>query len=68
MIRYYDALVLLDPDAPQTRFDRARLRFQTGRHEQAIQELEWFLENRAPGIDPDGVRAIQEEIRRSRRG
>ncbi|MBM4005206.1 MAG: tetratricopeptide repeat protein [Planctomycetes bacterium] len=67
MLRYYDTLVVLDPDAPQIRFDRARLRFQTGRHEQAIQELEWFLEHRAPGIDPDGVRAIQEEIRRSRR-
>ena len=66
MLRYYEVLVLLDPQSGRTRFDRARLRFQTGRHEQAIEELNWFLHNPTPGIDPDGVRAIQTEIQRAK--
>lgn len=67
MLRYYDALVILDPQSVKTRFDRARLRFQTGRHEQAIAELEWFLEHRTPSVNEDGIRAIQDEIRKNKR-
>ena len=67
LLRYYDAMVALDPQTAKTRFDRARLRFQTGRNEQAIAELEWFLENRTPSVNEEGIRAIQEEIRKNKR-
>lgn len=67
LLRYYDAMVALDPQTAKTRFDRARLRFQTGRNEQAIAELEWFLENRQPSVSEEGIRAIQEEIRKNKR-
>ena len=67
LLRYYDAMVALDPQTAKTRFDRARLRFQTGRNEQAIAELEWFIENRPPSVNEEGIRAIQEEIRKNKR-
>ncbi|MFM7072112.1 MAG: tetratricopeptide repeat protein, partial [Planctomycetota bacterium] len=56
MLRYLEALVVLDPDSVQDRGFRAVVKFETGRRDAAIADLDWFLEHRPEGVDLDRIR------------
>jgi regulator of sirC expression with transglutaminase-like and TPR domain len=66
MLRYLETLVVLDPDAAQDRGLRAIMKFETGRREAAIADLDWFFDNRPEGLDLDRIREMQEYFRANR--
>jgi S1-C subfamily serine protease/regulator of sirC expression with transglutaminase-like and TPR domain len=66
MLRYLEALVTLDPDAVQDRGLRAVVKFETGRRDAAIADLDWFFEERPEGLDLDRIREMQEYFRANR--
>ena len=63
MLRYLEALVALKPDDPQDRGLRAVVKFETGRRDAAVAELDWFFEHQPAGIDLDRIRALQNHFR-----
>jgi serine protease Do len=64
--RYTEALVLLVPDSVQFRGMRALARFQTGRREAAIADLDWFLEHKPEGIDLDRIQEMRDHFQHAR--
>ncbi len=66
MLRYLEALVVLDPDAVQDRGLRAVVKFETGRRDAAIADLDWFFEHRPEGLDLDRIREMQDYFRANR--
>lgn len=65
MIGYLEILVTLAPDSAEDRGVRAMLKFETGRHDMAIQELDWFFERKPEGLDLDRIREMQDYFRKS---
>jgi hypothetical protein len=64
MLRYLDVLISIAPDDAQGRWLRAQVRaFSSDRHA-AVEDLDWLLERRPPGIDIDEVRAVRDSLRR----
>lgn len=63
LLRYLEALITLDPDLARERGLRALLRFETGRKQAAIADLDWFLETKPAGIDLDQIRKMQQFFR-----
>lgn len=51
MLRYCDAMLVIDPDMTQTRMIRAQLRGISGRNSQARDDLEWLLDNSPSDLD-----------------
>ena len=66
MLRYLQALVTLDPDLTRERGLRAMLRFETGRKQAAIADLNWFLETKPAGIDLDQIHKMQQFFRENK--
>ena len=64
VLRYVEALLILDPTLVRERGLRAILHFETGRREQAVQDLNWFLENKPAGIDLEQIREMQNAFRK----
>ncbi|MFM8253046.1 MAG: tetratricopeptide repeat protein [Planctomycetota bacterium] len=65
MIGYLELLVTLAPDSAEDRGVRAMLKFETGRHEVAIRELDWFFEHKPEGLDLDRIREMQDYFRKT---
>lgn len=65
LLRYLNALLALEPDSARDRGMRAVMRFETGRRDAAIADLDWFLEHEPAGINLDDIRRMQEYFRRS---
>jgi serine protease Do len=63
MLRYLQALVTLNPDLVRERGLRAMVRFETGRKQAAIADLDWFLETKPAGIDLDQIQKMQQFFR-----
>jgi regulator of sirC expression with transglutaminase-like and TPR domain len=63
ILRYVEAMVLIDPELVRERGLRAVLHFETGRREAAVKELDWFLENKPAGIDLEQIREMQNVFR-----
>jgi len=63
MLRYLQAIVTIDSDSPRERGLRAMLRFETGRKQAAIADLDWFLTNKPEGIDLDQIEKMQQFFR-----
>jgi regulator of sirC expression with transglutaminase-like and TPR domain len=59
MLRYLDAILAVAPDAGRERGLRAVLRAQTGRRDEARQDVNWLLEHKPEGVDLNAVRALQ---------
>lgn len=57
--QYLEAMVILAPDAVRFRGMRAIARFEAGRHQAALADLDWFLENEPPGIDLERIREMR---------
>lgn len=64
VLRYLEALLVLDPTLVRERGLRAILHYETGRREQAVQDLNWFLENQPAGIDLEQIREMQNAFRK----
>ncbi len=64
VLRYVEALLIIDPTLVRERGLRAILHFETGRREQAVLELNWFLENKPAGIDLEQIREMQNAFRK----
>jgi S1-C subfamily serine protease/regulator of sirC expression with transglutaminase-like and TPR domain len=67
MLRYLEAIVAIDPTLARERGLRAIVRFESGRREAAITDLDWFLTTAPEGIDLDQIRNMQEYFRSGRR-
>jgi serine protease Do len=64
VLRYLEALLIIDPTLIRERGLRAILHYETGRREQAVQDLNWFLENKPAGIDLEQIREMQNAFRK----
>ena len=59
LLRYFEALVVLEPDAPEYREQRAKLRAFSTRYAAAIADLDWLLEHQPQGIDLENIHAFR---------
>ena len=64
VLRYLEALLTIDPTLVRERGLRAILHYETGRRERAVQDLDWFLENKPAGIDLEQIREMQNAFRK----
>ena len=62
MLRYLDAMVVLDPDGVAARGMRAIVRVEAGRQADALADLDWILERKPENIDLDRVRELRQRI------
>lgn len=62
MLRYVQTLLAIDPADAEQRWFRAVLRYQTQRHDEALQDVEWLLDNQPAGVDLDQVRKLQQVL------
>lgn len=60
MLRYAEAIVSIDPDSVPDRGLRAVVRYETGRRDAAIADLDWFLEHQPEGLDLERIRQMRE--------
>ena len=63
MLGYLEMLVALDPDGVQERGLRAVVKFETGRRDAAVADLDWFFDRRPEGLDLDRIREMQDYFR-----
>lgn len=67
VLRYLDAIVAVTPDAADERWMRAVLRSQVGEKPQALEDVEWLLEQRPQGIEIDRVLELRRLLTRPER-
>ena len=51
VIRYLDTLLLLEPNAPQERLNRALMHMKQKKNAKAKEDVRWLLENNPPGFN-----------------
>lgn len=59
MLQYVETVLVLDPLSAEDRWFRAALRYQTGRTEESLTDVEWLLDREPPGIDLSRVRQLK---------
>lgn len=64
MLRYLEALVAVDPQSVQHRGMRAVLRFQNGRRDAAIADLDWIIDQAPDGLDLNQIERMRETFSR----
>lgn len=62
ILRYLEAAIAIDPESVADRGMRAVARFQTGRRDAAVADLDWFLENQPAGLDLDQIRSMRDHF------
>ncbi len=62
MLRYLDTLLTITPDAAEERGNRAVLRYQTGRRQDALDDVDWLLEHKPEGLDVKRLREFRRLI------
>ena len=62
MLRYLDAMIVLEPQQAATRGMRALVRLESGRQADALADLDWILERKPENIDLDRVRELRRKI------
>lgn len=67
MLRYLEAMIAVEPDSAQSRGMRAVMRFTQGRHDDAIDDLDWIIQNQPPGIELDRIYQLRENFQSSGR-
>jgi regulator of sirC expression with transglutaminase-like and TPR domain len=65
MLRYLDAVIAVDSDAAEDRFNRAGVLTYIGRRAEALADTDWLLEHRPEGIDLNEVDKLRREINRA---
>jgi regulator of sirC expression with transglutaminase-like and TPR domain len=63
LLRYLEAMLALDPDMSRERGMRAMVRFETGRRDAALADLDWFFDHKPDGIDLEQIGALREYMR-----
>ncbi|WP_202921439.1 transglutaminase family protein [Anatilimnocola aggregata] len=66
MLRYLQAIITLDPVSARERGLRAMLRFESGRKQGAIADLDWFFEHKPEGIDLEQIEKMQQFFRENK--
>ncbi|MGF1580248.1 MAG: tetratricopeptide repeat protein [Gemmataceae bacterium] len=66
VLKYYDAILTITPQATQERLRRAALRFQTGDPDGSIADLDWLLDNSTDDIDRDKLRNLRRFVNQRR--
>ena len=67
MLRYIETLLVLVPSGVQERGMRAVIRFETGRRDEALADLDWFLENKPEGIDLEKISEMRKVFEKGKR-
>ena len=66
MVRYLDALLVIDAKAHDERFARAVLRFQAGQTQDAIRDCDYLLENASENeVDLDRIHELRRLLQKS---
>ena len=60
MLRYLEVLMALDETHVQNRGMRAIVRFETGRKQAAINDLDYFLDTRPPELDLNQIQQMRD--------
>lgn len=60
MLRYLEVLMALDETHVQNRGMRAIIRFETGRKQAAVDDLDYFLETRPPELDLNQIQRMRD--------
>jgi regulator of sirC expression with transglutaminase-like and TPR domain len=60
MLRYLDAMLVIDPSLSRERGMRAIVRHETGRRAAAVSDLDWFLQKSPEGVDIEKIREMRE--------
>ena len=50
-LRYLNTLILLQPDSPQERLNRALMHMRLKKNEKAKEDVRWLLDNNPPGFN-----------------
>ncbi len=58
MLRYLDAILVIDPDAHEERWARAVFRWQSGMGERSVEDCDWLLKRAPDGVDLERVREL----------
>ena len=64
--RYTSAMLVLDPSLVRERGLRAVVRWETGRRDAAVADIQTILDAKPEGIDLDELRKMQEFFRTNR--
>lgn len=64
MLRYLDAILVIEPDAHDERWARAVFRWQAGLLDRAAEDCDWLLKREPAGIDLQRVRELRRMISR----
>lgn len=64
MLRYLDALLVVDPQAHEERWARAVFRWQAGLRDRSAEDCDWLLKHQPDGIDLERVRELRRMISR----
>jgi regulator of sirC expression with transglutaminase-like and TPR domain len=59
MLRYLDAVLVIDADAHEERWARAVFRWQSGLPERAAEDCDWLLKRSPEGVDLERVRELR---------
>ena len=51
VLRYLNTLILLQPDSPQERLNRALMHMRLKKNEKAKEDVRWLLDNNPPGFN-----------------
>ena len=63
MLRYLNVIVALDEGSGIDRWMRAVLRFRSGRHREAAEDLDWLLERGVEGVNKAEVEELRQILR-----
>ncbi|MEZ6092589.1 MAG: transglutaminase family protein, partial [Pirellulaceae bacterium] len=63
ILRYVEALVAIVPEEGEYRMMRAAARHQTNRDHAALEDLDWLIEHRPPGININEVRQMRDFLK-----
>ena len=64
MLRYIEAMVVINPEAVDFRMMRVQLRGMTDRKSRAIEDIDWLLEKAPEGIDYDRLEAMRSSLQK----
>lgn len=59
LLGYLEAYMVLEPEAVAERGLRAMTRFETGRRQAAIRDLDWFIEKEPAGLDLNKIQQLR---------
>lgn len=62
VLRYLEALVSLDESDPEFRAKRLEMRARTGRFTEAVDDANWFIENKPEGTNVDSLYELRSSL------